>query len=418
VSRIIIPGGLRFHIGLIMPQALSACPRRAADFTIFASSLPRLNHAEPATLQAGKMKSRLSLHRSSLLCALLALFARGAFGQQDIQGYLDSLAAENKLSGVIVVAKDGVPIARVAAGLANKTANKPIDLKTKFNLGSMNKMFTGVAIAQLAQAGRLRFDDSISKHLPDYPNKEIADKATIHHLLTHTSGMGMYLNDAFRAQREKLTTVAAHFPLFMNDPLAFPPGERFQYSNAAFIVLGAIIEKITGQDYYTYVRDHIYKPAGMLETGFYEQGKEIPNLAIGYTRMGPDGKPGNEVKETTERLEIKGGPAGGGYSTAGDLLKFQVALTGFKLLNREYTDLVTTGKVDAGGGIGRYAYGFGDKVVEGQRIVGHNGGWPGVAVNFDMFPDTGYTAIVLLNTDPPAMSPIITRLRQLIPASK
>lgn len=335
--------------------------------------------------------------------------------QQEIQGYLDSLATDNKLSGAILVAKDGVPIATKAFGEANKAKNVPIRLDTKFNLGSMNKMFTGVAIAQLAQAGRLDFNDPISKHLPDYPNKELADKITIHQLLTHTSGMGSYSIEAFKAQREKLTTIAAYFPLFVNQPPSFAPGEKFEYSNAGFLVLGAIIEKVSGQDYYSYVRDHIYKPAGMLNTGFYEPGKEIPNLATGYTRMGADGRPGSEVRENTDRLEVRGGPAGGGYSTVEDLLKFHVALRTFKLLNREYTELVTKGKVDAGA-IGRYAYGFGDKVVDGKHIVGHNGGWPGVAANFEMYPELGYTSVILLNTDPPAMSPIVTRLRQLIPA--
>ena len=336
----------------------------------------------------------------------------------EIQSYLDSLAAENKLSGAILVAKDGVPIASKTAGLANKATNAAIRLDTKFNLGSLNKMFTAVSIAQLAQAGRLGFDDPISKHLPGYPNREIAEKVTIHHLLTHTSGMGSYVNDAYFAQRETLTTVAAHFPLFVRDPLSFNPGARFQYSNAAFIILGAIIEKISGQDYHSYVRDHLYKPAGMLNTGFYEPGKEIENLAVGYTRMGPDGKPGDEVKDNNDRREVKGGPAGGGYSSAEDLLKFHLALSGFKLLNREFTSLVMTGKVDAGGPIGRYAYGFGDKIVEGKRIVGHNGGWPGVAVNFEMYPELGYTAIIVMNVDPPAMMPVIMRLRQLIRAAR
>ncbi len=334
---------------------------------------------------------------------------------QEIQSYLDSLADENKLSGAILVAKDGVPVASKTAGVANQATNAAVRLDTKFNLGSLNKMFTAVAIAQLAQAGQLGFDDPIGKHLPHYLNREVAERVTIHHLLTHTSGMGSYINEAYRAQREKLTTVSAHFPLFVNDPLSFAPGERFQYSNAGFIVLGAIIEKISGQDYYSYVRDRIYKPAGMLNTGFYEPGKEIENLAIGYTRMGPDGKPGNEVKDNNDRREIKGGPAGGGYSTAEDLLKFHVALRSFKLLNREFTDLVVTGKVDAAGPIGRYAYGFGDKIFEGKRIVGHNGGWPGVAVNFDMYPELGYTTIIVMNVDPPAMMPVIMRLRQLIP---
>src|SRR5204862_1753056 len=110
---------------------------------------------------------------------------------KELDGYLNTLVAENKLSGVVLVAKDGVAVASKAAGIANKATNAPIDLNTKFNLGSMNKMFTAVAIAQLAQAGKLSFTDTVGKHLADYPNKEVADKVTIHHLLTHTSGMGI-----------------------------------------------------------------------------------------------------------------------------------------------------------------------------------------------------------------------------------
>ena len=215
----------------------------------------------------------------------------------------------------IIVAKDGVPIASKASGVANKTTNAPITLDTKFNLGSMNKMFTGIAITQLAQEGKLDFKDPIIKHLPDYPNKDVGAKVTIQQLLTHTSGMGSYVNDKFRTERTKLTTIAAHFPLFVNDPLSFSPGEKFEYSNSGYMVLGAIIERVSGQDYYTYVREHIFRPAGMADSGFYEPGKEIPNLAVGYTRMGPDGKPTEQVRENTDTLEIRGGPAGGGYST-------------------------------------------------------------------------------------------------------
>jgi CubicO group peptidase (beta-lactamase class C family) len=334
----------------------------------------------------------------------------------EIDSYLNSLVAENKLSGAVLVAKDGVTVASKAAGIANKATGAPITLSTKFNLGSLNKMFTAVAIAQLAQAGRLSFTDPISKHLPDYPNKEVAGKVTIHQLLTHTSGMGMYWNEKFMAQREKMVTVAAHLPLFASDPLLFPPGEKFQYSNSGYMVLGAIIEKLSGQDYYSYVQEHVYKPAGMTETGFYEPGKEIPNLAIGYSKMSPDGKKLEEARDNTDMREVKGGPAGGGYSTVGDLAKFHTALRTYKLLNEEYTKLVTTGKVDAGGPIGRYGYGFGDKIFDGKHIVGHNGGSPGISANFEMYPELGYTAVILMNADPPAMMPVIMGIRQRLPA--
>jgi len=364
----------------------------------------------------------------AILSLVSALVARGeaaasssapkekAEPAKELQSYFDSLAAESKLSGAVLVAKDDVTIASKAAGIANKATGTPIALNTKFNLGSLNKMFTSVAIAQLAQAGRLSLTDPISKHLPDYPNKEVADKVTIHQLLTHTSGMGLYWNEKFMAQREKLTTVAAHLPLFVSDPLSFPPGEKFQYSNSGYMVLGAIIEKISGQDYYSYVQEHIYKPAGMSETGFYEPGTETPNLAIGYTKMGLDGKPREEVRDNTNTREVKGGPAGGGYSTVGDLVKFHMALRSHKLLNEEYTKLVTTGKVDTGGPIGRYGYGFGDKVFGGKHIVGHNGGSAGISANFEMYPELGYTAVLLMNSDPPAMMPVIMGIRQRLPA--
>jgi len=331
----------------------------------------------------------------------------------ELQSYLESLANENKLSGVLLVAKNGVTIASKATGTANKATNALVDLNTKFNLGSMNKMFTAVAIAQLVQAGKLLFADTVGKHLPDYPNKEVADKVTIHHLLTHTSGMGMYWNEKFSEQREKLLTVAAHLPLFANDPLSFPPGEKFQYSNSGFILLGAIIEKVSGQDYYSYVQEHIYKPAGMENTGFYEPGRDIPNLAIGYTKHGSS----EEMQDNNNTREIKGGPAGGGYSTAPDLVKFQMALLGYKLLDKTHTELITTGKVDGPGGKSRYGYGFGESDSNGRRIVGHNGGAPGIAANFDMFPESGYTAVALKNSDPPALMPIVKGIRERIPVN-
>ncbi|MDB6147028.1 MAG: serine hydrolase [Spartobacteria bacterium] len=333
-----------------------------------------------------------------------------------IQTYLDSLAAENKLSGVILIAKDGSAIASKASGVANKEKNAPVSLDTKFNIGSMNKMFTGIAITQLAQEGKLDFTDPINKHLREYPNKEVGAKVTIHQLLTHTSGMGTYTNDRFRSERTKLTTIAAHFPLFVNDPLAFAPGEKFAYSNSGYMVLGAIVERVSGQDYYTYIRDHIFRPAGMINSGFYEPGKAIPNLAVGYTKMDAEGKESEQLHDNTDLIEIRGGPAGGGYSTAPDLVKFHHALRSDKLLNREYTDLATKGKVEAPGPIGHYAYGFGDKVFDGKHIVGHNGGWPGVAANFEMYPELGYTSVILMNSDPPTMMPAIMQLRKLIPA--
>ena len=361
--------------------------------------------------------------RSFTLLALAAtgLLASGARAADEgeisetaaaVQSYLDSLAAQQKISGVVAVAKNGNIIASKAAGIANRATNEPITLETKFNLGSMNKMFTAVAIAQLAQEGRLNFDDTVGKHLSDWPNKDVAEKVTIHHLLTHTSGLASYWGEEFNQKRATLLNVRDHLPIIAKQAPSFPPGEKFQYSNAGFMLLGAIIEKVSGENYYDYVQRNIYDRAGMADTGFYDGKQWAPKLAVGYTKP-RDG--GDKEIDNNGIREVRGGPAGGGFSTVGDMLKFHAALRENKLLDQRHTHLVLTGKVDSGEPIGKYAYGFGTSDASGKEIVGHNGGGPGIAANFDMFPDNNYTAVIFMNRDR-LMMPVIFKLRELIPA--
>ena len=333
-----------------------------------------------------------------------------------LDGYLQEAVARDTFSGAVLVAKNGQPIFTKAYGLANKAANSPNRADTKFDLGSMNKMFTAVAIAQLAERGKLSFTDTVGKHLPDYPNKAVAEKVTIHHLLTHTSGLGNYQNEAFIANLTKIKTVADLLPFFVNDSLAFEPGAKMQYSNAGFALLGLVIEKASGQNYFEYVKEHIFKPAGMINTDSYERDKNTPNLALGYMRMNDRGMPDPSVplRENTSLRPSKGSSAGGGYSTVEDMLKFSLALYGHKLLSPKYTEIVTTGKVEAAGPDRKYGYGFGDSVIEGTHIIGHNGGGPGIGANFDIFPELGYTAVVLSNYSAPTMMPVVRKVRELI----
>ena len=330
--------------------------------------------------------------------------------------YLDDLAKQDKFSGVVLVAKNGKPVFEKAYGLANKSKNIPINKETKFNLGSMNKMFTAVAIAQLAEAGKLSFTDTVGKHLPDYPNKDVASKVTIHHLLTHTSGLGSYWNAKFDAKKASIKSVADYLSLFADEPLSLEPGKRFQYSNSGFIVLGAIIEKVSGQNYYDYVREHIYKPAGMKNTDAYEMTEDTPNLAMGYTTEEENGPSRGPRRENVSSRPNKGGPAGGGYSTVEDLLRFQIALSNHKLLSQKYTDLITTGKVDMGRA--KYGYGFGEFIVNGKRAFGHNGGAPGIASDLSIYPELGYTSVVMTNYDPPLMMPVVRKIGEMITQSK
>jgi CubicO group peptidase (beta-lactamase class C family) len=227
------------------------------------------------------------------------------------------------------------------------------------------------------------------KVVPDYPNKEVASKITIHQLLTHTSGLGDFFGKVFQdSSKDRFTTIESHLPLFAEKPLLFEPGTKWSYSNAGFIVLGLVIEKVSGDTYYGYVREHVFKPAGMINTYNYYIDADVPNLALGYTAEGPGAGP-NTPRKTNLCFLQRGASAGGGYSTVEGLRRFADALLGHKLLNKDYTELDLTGKVAAGRGGAKYAYGMAEQIVNGVRIVGHSGGAPGISSNLDMYPDAG-----------------------------
>jgi len=336
---------------------------------------------------------------------------------ENLTAYIEKRVAADKFSGAVLVAKDGVPIFKKAYGLASIGYNIPNRTDTKFNLGSMNKMFTAVAVAQLAEQGKLSFSDTIGKHLADYSNKVVADKVTIHHLLTHTSGLGDYFNSKFEdSSRAKFKTVQDHLPLFVNESLKFEPGAKWQYSNAGFMVLGAIIEKVSGQNYFDDVREHIYKPAGMMNTDAYEMDSDTPNLATGYTNRVPKGMPTPAQRKSNIFIHVfKGSPAGGGYSTVEDLLRFATALLGHKLLSSKSTDIILTGKTNTPRGENeKYAYGFFEEIVNGQRQVGHGGAFSGINAELRMYPSNGYTVVVMSNYDPPAATLVANRVGKLV----
>ena len=309
------------------------------------------------------------------------------------------LGTTGQFAGAVLIAQDGAPVYMAAYGLASRSPDVPNQTDTRFNLGSMDKMFTAIAILQLVEQGQLSLDGRITDYWPDYPNQEVAREVTIHHLLVHTSGMGdCFEGDFFTTPKDQLRALEGYLPLFVDDPLQFEPGTQFAYSNEGYIVLGLIIEKVTGQSYWDYVRENIYQPSGMSHTDAYELDTEVPNRAIGYTTLDAQGNETGALVDNTPLMPIKGTSAGGGYSTVEDLLNFSNALLGYQLLSPESTELLLAGKVEVRRGI-TCAYGFFDKTVESQRVVGHTGGAPGVCAFMEMFLDSGYTVIVLSNTD-------------------
>jgi len=302
--------------------------------------------------------------------------------------YVQGLVNADKFSGVVLIAKGGTPMLQIAYGLANKEKNIPNTPGTLFNIGSINKSFTQVAIEQLAAGGKLSLKDPIKKFLPDYPNKEAAEKVTVEHLLFMSSGIGDFFNERYEATPKKnLISIQGYLPLFADKPLAFEPGSRKQYSNGGYVVLGAIIEKVSGLDYYTYVRQNIFAPAGMTATDSYEKDSGLPDIAVGYTKHGGDEKAAT-WKVNVEKLPQRGSSAGGGYSTAGDLLRYTQALAGPSKIPSTFA---------------------------GRHGLGIAGGLEGANAALEWNPANGYAIIVLSNYDPPSAERVAQRIRALLP---
>jgi CubicO group peptidase (beta-lactamase class C family) len=223
-------------------------------------------------------------------------------------------------------------------------------------------------------------------------------------------------NAKFKAQRDHLRTVQSFVKLFDSDKLRFEPGSRWSYSNAGFCLLGAIVEAASGEDYYEYLDKHIFQPAGMTNTGAFETDKPIENVAIGYTRDGA--KTPEELRarrDNTKLHVVKGSPAGGSYSTVEDLQKFSDALLGHRLLDAEWTAMAITEQKKTGVGGEATGLGFQLETINGHKIVGHRGGFPGISASFFMYPDDGYVVAVLCNYD--SVAPVLAlRMRDWIVA--
>jgi D-alanyl-D-alanine carboxypeptidase len=325
---------------------------------------------------------------------------------------LEKDASADKFAGTVLLAKEGKPIFTGAYGMADREKKIPNTLSTKFRIGSMNKMFTAVSILQLVEAGKIALNDPVGKYLTDYPNKEIATKVTIQHLLTHTGGTGDFFGPQFEAHRLELKTLQDYLNLYGQRAPEFAPGNRWVYSNYGFLMLGVIVERVSGKSYYDYVSENIYKPAGMTSTDSLPEDQNIADRSVGYTEFG-----GKALRPNTDTLPYRGTSAGGGYSTVDDFLRFANALINHKLLSAQNTDLLTTGKVDTPRG-DKYAFGFMDNGRGTPlRHFGHGGGAPGMNGDLEIFPQSGYVIVVLSNLDPPAASRISDFIMNRLPES-
>lgn len=321
----------------------------------------------------------------------------------EAESYLDALS-DDQFSGTVLVAKGEEVLFEKAAGLASRRYQVPNTVDTRFNLGSINKLFTKIAIAQLAAEGKLDFGDTVAEHLPEYPNQEVAGMITIQQVVVHSAGLGDIFTDEFaRSDKKQFATASDYFRLFSSDPLLFEPGSSQRYSNGGYMVLGAIIESVSGQTYDEYVEQHIFDPAGMSSTGSFAMDDPAPNLATGYTRQSGgdhDVDPSTPWRENSSLIPFTGTPAGGGYSTTGDLLRFRLALTQHELLDHRYTYWVVTNELP-------------QQAPAGQRFgIGVAGGAPGVNAELEIGDE--YTIVVLSNLDPPTAAEVARHLRDLL----
>ena len=328
-----------------------------------------------------------------------------------VRAQLEAGTKAEQFSGAVLVARDGQTLFEGAYGLADRERNVPNTLNTQFRVGSMNKMLTAVAALQLVQAGSLRLDETLGTYLTDYPNTDVASKVTIHHLLTHTGGTGDIFGPAFAANRLALRAPSDYLELYGPRGLQFAPGAQFAYSNYGFMLLGAIIERVSGKSYYDVVAERIHGPAQMAATGSAPEDSLVAGRSVGYMRPG-----GAVLVSNAPTLPYRGTPAGGGYSTVGDLARFAVALRQHELLDQAHTTLLLGGKVPFFPGE-QYAYGFIDRVVGSRRLVGHGGGAAGMNGELAFEPNGGYVVVVLSNFDPPAAGQMSSFILSRLPAT-
>lgn len=326
---------------------------------------------------------------------------------QVIRDHLRAAADSDRFSGQVLIAHGDSILVDETYGFADREKGVRNSRTTTFPTMSLGKMFTSVAIAQLVQQGRLHWDDTVAKLLPEYPNRDAAARITVRQLLTHTAGVpDVFQSPHYHGSHDYVTHLAL-LAAFADAPLTQTPGSHFSYSNGGFATLAAIVEKLTGKRFEEYLRDAVWTPAGMTETA-RAAGPDSAGRAMGYAHFSELDPFGSDPRRSTKSVRGVGDPLhvmgfGGGYYTADDLFRFARALRTGKLLRPDLVDTITTGKVVMGGPM-KYAFGFFNQEMNGAHVVGHSGSNPdtGWDADMEMVWEGDWTVVVLSNFDAPA----------------
>jgi CubicO group peptidase (beta-lactamase class C family) len=323
--------------------------------------------------------------------------------------FLARLAAQDRFSGTMLVAHGGRTVLARNFGMADKAKSVPNTIDTVYCLASVTKLFTAVAIAQLVQQGKLKYEGTLGSYVDGFPTAA-ADTITVHQLLTHTSGMGDYhVIDGWASaaagwsSAEQVLSQTMDF--IRKAPLGFTPGTGHAYSNSAYTVLGAIVQQVTGQSYYEYMRQHVFVPAGMAASGFFmkPQWQSDRRIAHPYATQSS----GQRTDVVDQELFI-GLPDGNAFATAPDMVRFTRALLDGTLLEPAYVDLVVGAKFPAATLPAKpglpakavyEAYGPAATLRNGTWAVGHNGGSAGISTLVEWYP-SDWIAVKLTNYDP------------------
>jgi CubicO group peptidase (beta-lactamase class C family) len=324
--------------------------------------------------------------RNLFLYSFLAIAGSAQTPEARIEQIVQSYVADHKFMGTVLIAKGGNVIFDKGYGYANLEWQIPNTPDTKFRLGSVTKQFTAASILLLEERGKLKTDDAVKKYLPDAP--AAWDKITIYHLLTHTSGIPSFTSfPEYPDFEKKPATPQELVKRFQDKPLEFEPGSQFKYSNSGYLLLGYLIDKISGEKYPQFVKENIFVPLAMADSGYDLNATVIPHRASGYTPTPPNG----EIQNTGYIDMTIPYSAGALYSSARDLLKWERALYGGKVLQAASLTKMTTPFKD------NYGCGLFISTSGGHKKIDHGGGIEGFNTELAYYPDDHLAVIVLAN---------------------
>jgi CubicO group peptidase (beta-lactamase class C family) len=361
--------------------------------------------------------------RTYLLAAILTLAVCGALlpslpaagvaaassetstGLARMEQVIQSFVAGKQFMGSVLVARGNDKLLDKGYGYADLEWNVPDSPKTKYRLGSVTKQFTAASILLLQEHAKLNVHDPVRKYMPDAP--AAWDKVTILNLLTHTSGIPNFTDfPDYESFARVPHTPEQLVKRFRDKPLDFQPGEKWQYSNSGYALLGYLIEKISGQSYQEFLEENVFKPMGMMESGYDSNFAIIPERASGYSRFGDGFNNASYVNMTVPFA------AGGLYSTTGDLLRWEQSLFGGKLLSpASLKEMTTPFKND-------YAFGLEVRALNGRKVIEHAGGIDGFNTVLAYYPEDKLTVVVLANLEGSAAGEISRDLGTLAEGGK